>query len=153
MAIDVASPGTRQHTRDAASSVRPLGDRARDTAIFCGGIGGFFGACASTYRVGSVVPGVVFLGGMSAVASASFIGLRHAFVQGDFRKDGETVSGLAMGTVAMVLATAGVGRRVGSLAAGAGFLGGFGLHYAHRHWLYYRLQRDQSAPVDTSLWR
>jgi len=127
----------------APPPVRPLAERALDTAIFTGGIGGFAGACVSTYCFGSVAYGVIALGGFAAVTSATFIGLRHAITQGDFRQDSEVVSGMAAGTIASVQTALSTGLpRAGAFAGGVGFVGGCALHHAHRHWLLYRLKRN-----------
>ena len=108
---DMAQPRSADSPRPPP--VRPLVERARDARIFCGGVGGFVGACASTYKFGSVVYGIIFAGGSSAVLGASFVGIRHVIVAGDFRQDGEAVSGLAMGTLAALTRTAAAGGRAG----------------------------------------
>ena len=110
-ARDMAQPRSADSPRPPP--VRPLVERARDAGIFCGGVGGFVGACASTYKYGSVVYGIIFAGGSSAVLGASFVGIRHVIVAGDFRQDGEAVSGLAMGTLAALTRTAAAGGRAG----------------------------------------
>ena len=121
--------------------VRPLGERARDAAIFAGGVGAFFGACAATLQHASAFTGMAVVGGGSAAAAASFVGMRHAIVQGDFRQDNEVVSGLAMGTIALVSRTLARGPRAGAFSGGAWFVGGCSLHHAHRYWLNWRLAK------------
>ena len=136
---------SRSEQQDRPPPVRPLAERACDTAIFCGGIGSFVGACISTFRFGTVVYGIAVAGVGSAAMGASFIGLRHAIVQGDFEQDAEPVTGLAMGTIATVATTISSGSRAGALSGGVWFMGGCALHHAHRYWLAYRLDRlDES---------
>ena len=121
--------------------VRPLSERARDTAIVTGGVGGFCGACAATLRFTSAFWGLAVVGSSSAALGASFIGLRHVIVNGDFRQDSEVVSGIAMGTLAALAAIATSGRKVAAVTGSVWFVGGCISHYAHRHWLHYRLTR------------
>lgn len=120
--------------------VRPLSDRARDTAIFAGGIGAVGGACASTFQHASAFLGMAVFGGGTAALAASFVCLRHVLVQGDFRKDNEAVTGIAMGTLVACVRTGAAGGRAGAIAGGLWFFGGSALHYAHRHWLSWRLR-------------
>ena len=137
----MAEAASRSEQQDRPPPVRPLAERACDTAIFCGGIGSFVGACISTFRFGTVVYGIAVAGVGSAAMGASFIGLRHAIVQGDFEQDAEPVTGLAMGTIATVATTISSGSRAGALSGGVWFMGGCALHHAHRYWLAYRLDR------------
>ena len=82
------------------------------------------------------------MGSGSAALAASFIGLRHTILQGDFRTDTEVVSGIALGTLAACVRTLVAGRQAGATAGGVWFVGGCALHHAHRYWLNYRLTHE-----------
>ena len=90
--------------------VRPLPERARDSAIFAGGIGGFAGACVSTLRHSSAFMGMA-LGATSSALMWGLASLRHLIVGGDFRQDQEIVSGMALGTLGMGIRTMAAGRQ------------------------------------------
>ena len=121
--------------------VRPLPERARDSAIFAGGIGAFAGACFSTLRHSSAFWGMALAGSGAAAFAAGFVGLRHLIVAGDFRQDSEVVSGMALGTLGMGIRTLAAGRQAGAYAGATWFVGGCVLHHAHRYWLHWRLTK------------
>ena len=125
--------------------VRPLSERVRDTAIVTGAVGGMFGACVAAYKhshIGPVLGGTAMAGATSAALGSAFIGLRHALIQGDFRKDSEVVTGLSMGLIALTTRLVSAGPRPAAFSGGAFFAGGCALHHAHRYWLHYRLTHD-----------
>ena len=123
------------HPREA----RPLAERARDYAIVVGGSGAFAGACATTVHHGSAFRGAAFVGVPAATIAASFIGLRHLLLQGQFENDKEAVSGLAAGILGLGLGTLRAGPQVGATAGFGAFCAGCVLHHAHRWWLHARL--------------
>ena len=127
---------------------RPLTERALDYAIICGASGGFVGACMTTRHHLSAFSGALGLGGACAVLGASFIGLRHAIVQGDFSNDTEVVSGLAAGSLAVVVRTVVAGPRSGSIGGAFWFCAGCAGHHAHRYWLNLRLNRGYNLGAD-----
>ena len=127
---------------------RPLLERARDYAIVSGASGGLLGACLSARHHASAVSGALFLGTASGFLSASFIGLRHALIQGDFSQDREAVSGLASGTIAMAVRTVVAGPKSGATAGAFFFFAGCAGHHAHRWWLHLRLTRNWRLGAD-----
>lgn len=127
-----------QHPSDA-SEPRPLTARARDYAILGGGVGGFVGACMATRHHASAFGGAAVAGAASAALAASFIGLRHAIVQGQFEQDREAVSGLAAGSLGLFVRTVQAGPQAGGAAGFGCFIAGCTLHHAHRWWLQARL--------------
>ena len=108
---------------------RPLLERARDYAIVSGASGGLLGACMSTRHHASAMSGALFLGTASGFLGASFIGLRHALIQGDFSQDREAVSGLAAGTIAMAVRTVVAGPKSGATAGAFFFFAGCAGHH------------------------
>ena len=137
--------GRMSNSRAASSysppPVRPLPERARDSAIFAGGIGGFAGACVSTLRHSSAFMGMALGATSSAAFAVGFVSLRHLIVGGDFRQDQEIVSGMALGTLGMGIRTMAAGRQAGAFAGATWFAAGCTLHYAHRYWLNWRLAK------------
>lgn len=131
--------------------VRSLPERALDYAMLSGAGGGFVGACMVTRHHISAWKGAAGLGGASALLGASFIGLRHALLQGDFSQDREAVSGLAAGGLAMVVRTIIAGPQSGGLAGALFFTAGCAGHHAHRYWLNYRLSHGWDLGADPKL--
>ena len=89
----------------------------------------------------SAFTGAAAAGSLGAFYAASFIGLRHLIIQGNWREDREAVSGLAAGMLAGTSRALTDGPRVGALAGMYWFIGGCAAHHAHRYWLYYRLRQ------------
>lgn len=123
----------------AAPPVRPLTERARDSAAIGGACGSMVGACLAARHEASLLGGALYFGGGWAALGVSFVALRHVILQGQFEDDREGVSGLAAGVIAITGGTARLGRKWGARLGIAAFFGGCTAHYAHRWWLHARL--------------
>jgi hypothetical protein len=139
VAIEKRPAAPQQVVPTSGVPIRPLQDRARDYGILVGGGGSIIGACLSTHQHASAFVGALYGASVGGVLAASFIGLRHALLQGRFEDDREAVSGLAAGTIALTVRTVTAGPRSGAIAGTTWFVGGCVLHHAHRWWLHHRL--------------
>jgi len=129
----------------AAPAPRPVWDRARDHAAVFGACGALTGACVAARNDAPVLVNALQFGMPAALTAATFVGLRHALLQGQWEQDREAVSGLAAGALGVAIGSMrspAWGARLGA----ASFVGGSLLHYAHRWWLRSELERQLAAP-------
>ena len=123
----------------AAAPVRPVIERVRDYAIVGGVTGGIYGACVAARHEAPILLATACTGGGVAFLAGSFIGLRHALIQGRWEEDNELVSGVTAGALGFVTVSLMSNPRAGARAAALCTLGGSVLHYAHRWWLHARV--------------
>jgi hypothetical protein len=130
------------------ADVRPLSVRARDYALVAAALGGTFQATHAARHDAPILISAARTSFIFGAAAASFIGLRHAMLKGQWEDDREGISGMAAGIVGGTIATLGWGPRFGSTAGAGCLVAGAALHYVHRWWLHGRLWLQLSQEIE-----
>ena len=148
-------PTTKKHAEGPVKfhgvPIRSLSERIADYALVAGGAGAASGVVFAAVADAPVAVAVgmgAWAGARWAAAAASFIGFRHVLTEGRWQRDQELVSGISAALVGVGFSVPNVTPRTLPPIVLSSFAGGCIGHYAHRHWLCWRLDRIEGRGAD-----